>query len=129
MAVNMEAVLKIKMLAYFKEQLVKIFAPKDLASTTKEGLMSKADKAKLDGIDANANRYEHPASHSADMITETTNKKWLTPAQISSWDAAKATADDTKNKFDTHVASIVEVTDAEVKELLDAAGLTEITQQ
>ena len=63
------------------------------------------------------------------MITETTDKKWLTPAQISSWNAAKATADDTKNKFDTHVASIVEVTDAEVKELLDAAGLTEIAQQ
>lgn len=126
MAVNMEAVLKIKMLAYFKEQLVKIFAPKDLVTTTKEGLMSKDDKAKLDGIAANANKYEHPATHSADMITETATKKWLTPTQISSWDAAKATADDTKNRFDAHVASVVEVTDAEVKELLDAAGLTEI---
>lgn len=128
MAVNMEAVLKIKMLAYFKEQLVKIFAPKDLASTTKEGLMSKADKAKLDGIAANANKYEHPSTHSADMITETANKKWLTPTQISTWDAAKATADDTKNKFEAHTASIVEVTDAEVKSMLDNAGLTEITQ-
>ncbi len=126
MAVNMEAVLKIKMLAYFKEQLVKIFAPKDLVTTTKEGLMSKDDKAKLDAIEEGATNYQHPATHSADMITETTNKKWLTPTQISTWDAAKATADDTKNRFDAHVASVVEVTDAEVKELLDAAGLTEI---
>lgn len=126
MAVNMEAVLKIKMLAYFKEQLVKIFAPKDLVTTTKEGLMSKDDKAKLDAIEEGATNYQHPATHSADMITETATKKWLTPTQISSWDAAKATADDTKNRFDAHVASVVEVTDAEVKELLDAAGLTEI---
>lgn len=31
-----------------------------LVSTTNDGLMSKADKAKLDGIEANANKYVHP---------------------------------------------------------------------
>ena len=39
------------------------------ASTTTAGFMSKDDKAKLDGISANANNYSHPSTHSASMIT------------------------------------------------------------
>ena len=33
--------------------------------------MSAADKAKLDGIEANANKYTHPTTHAATMITTT----------------------------------------------------------
>jgi hypothetical protein len=36
--------------------------------------MSAADKAKLNGVEANANNYSHPATHSLDVITETATK-------------------------------------------------------
>lgn len=39
------------------------------ATTSVAGLMSSADKSKLDSIAANANNYVHPASHPASMIT------------------------------------------------------------
>ena len=35
-------------------------------------------KTKLDGIEAGANKYTHPATHSLDIITETTIKKIMT---------------------------------------------------
>ena len=38
-----------------------------------------AEKTKLAGIDEGANNYSHPASHSAVMIDETENRKFLTP--------------------------------------------------
>lgn len=38
------------------------------ATASLHGLMSKADKSKLDGVDANANNYVHP-SHSGDVIS------------------------------------------------------------
>lgn len=53
----------------------------DDATTTTHGLMTAADKTKLNGIAANANNYTHPASHSLDMITETTTKKVMTAAE------------------------------------------------
>lgn len=41
----------------------------DTATQTADGYMSSADKAKLDGIAANANLYVHPETHSVSMIT------------------------------------------------------------
>lgn len=38
-------------------------------------------RQKLDGIEIGANKYVHPASHSLDMITETTTKKVMTSAE------------------------------------------------
>ena len=38
------------------------------ATHDSDGLMSKEDKTKLDTIEENANYYEHPATHPADMI-------------------------------------------------------------
>lgn len=49
-----------------------------LATSTQKGLMSSAYAAKLDGIEANANNYIHPATHSLDMITETSTLKIMT---------------------------------------------------
>ena len=126
MTINNEAIVKVKLLGYFKEQLMRIFAPKDKATTTKEGLMSKEDKIKLDGIQEGATNYQHPSTHSADIITETDDRKWMTPTHISDIATAKSTAEDTKTKFEAHVKDIAEITDAEVKALLDGAGLTEI---
>lgn len=51
------------------------------ATTSAHGLMTAADKTKLNGIATNANNYTHPASHSIDMITETTNKKVMTAVE------------------------------------------------
>lgn len=39
------------------------------------------EKTKLAGIETGANKYVHPAAHSADMITETTTKKVMTDTE------------------------------------------------
>lgn len=39
------------------------------ATQTSDGYMSSGDKAKLDGIETNANLYVHPDTHAASMIT------------------------------------------------------------
>ena len=56
-------------------------------TTSLDGLMSKSDKVKLDGIDEGANKYTHPSSHPATMITEDATHKFVTDSQISVWDA------------------------------------------
>lgn len=93
MAVNMESIVKVGILSYFKEQLTKIFAPKDLVTTTKEGLMSATDKAKLDGIEAGATNYQHPESHPATMITEDGTHRFITDTERTNWNDAKSKAD------------------------------------
>ena len=52
-----------------------------------DGLMAKEDKVKLDAIEAEANKYVHPANHPATMITEDIDHKFVTETQIASWDA------------------------------------------
>lgn len=59
------------------------------ATTTKNGAMSSADKSKLDGIEANANRYVHPNN---------TSTRHVTDAQISLWND-KYTKLEIDNKF------------------------------
>lgn len=111
-AVNMERIVKVSILGYFKEQLKKIFAPKDLVTTTKEGLMSKDDKAKLNGISANANNYTHPSTHPATMITEDATHRFVTDTDKTNWNGAKA-------KADTHDAKLQNMTLAKVNEYCD----------
>jgi hypothetical protein len=41
----------------------------DTATAEASGFMSNGDKSKLDGIEAGANNYSHPATHPASMIT------------------------------------------------------------
>ena len=45
------------------------------------GLMSAADKAKLDGVAEGANNYTHPEHHPATVITEDDNHQFVTKAQ------------------------------------------------
>lgn len=47
-----------------------------VATVSQDGLMSKTDKTKLDGIEANANNYVHPNDSSTRHVTD---------AQISQW--------------------------------------------
>lgn len=44
-----------------------------------------AEKTKLAGIAENANNYSHPSSHSADMITTTTSKQFVSSTEKTSW--------------------------------------------
>lgn len=55
------------------------------ASTSQNGLMSKEDKSKLDGIQAQANNYEHPAKHPASVITQDANNRFVTDAEKTAW--------------------------------------------
>lgn len=69
-------------------------APKDVATTSKEGLMSKADKSKLDGIASGANNYSHPTTHPASMIAEDSTHRFLTDVErelIQAWETFKTT--------------------------------------
>lgn len=49
------------------------------------GLMSSADKKKLDGVAAGANAYSHPANHPASMITQDSARRMVSDAQINAW--------------------------------------------
>lgn len=51
------------------------------ATTATNGLMSAADKAKLDGVAKGANNYTHPEHHPATVITEDDNHQFVTKAQ------------------------------------------------
>ena len=50
------------------------------AIPTLDGLMSAADKVKLNSVAANANNYTHPGTHSADMIVDGTTNHTFTAA-------------------------------------------------
>lgn len=68
-------------------------APKDVATTSKDGLMSTTDKNKLDGIESRANNYTHPSKHPASIITEDATHRFLSDAErklIQAWETFKA---------------------------------------
>ena len=77
------------------------------ATSSKAGLMSNEDKAKLDGIEANANNYTHPESHPASMIIESTDKKFVSDAEKADWNA-RETTDGAQSKADTAAANALQ---------------------
>ena len=50
--------------------------------------MISTDKAKLDGIEANANKYVHPykSCSPASIITQDSSNRFVTDTQISTWE-------------------------------------------
>lgn len=60
-------------------------ADKTPATPAADGLMTAADKSKLDGIAASANNYQHPASHPASMIAEDETHRFATDAEKAKW--------------------------------------------
>lgn len=62
------------------------------ATSSASGLMSAADKAKLDGVAAGANNYTHPSSHPATMITQDSSNRFVTDTEKVSWNAKASTA-------------------------------------
>lgn len=57
------------------------------ATQSAAGLMSAADKKKLDGVAASANNYSHPASHPASMISQDATHRFATDTEKSSWNS------------------------------------------
>ena len=62
------------------------------ATGSSSGLMSAADKQKLDGIAAGANNYVHPSSHPATMISEDTSHRFVSDTEKSTWNSKASTA-------------------------------------
>jgi hypothetical protein len=54
---------------------------KDLSSND----YTTTEKNKLSGIESGANKYTHPNTHSADMITETSTKRFVSDSEKSAW--------------------------------------------
>lgn len=67
-------------------------ATTSVATTSSNGLMLSADKAKLDGIEDGANNYIHPSSHPATMITEDSTHRFVTDTEKSTWNAKASTS-------------------------------------
>ena len=64
----------------------------NMASTTAPGLMSAADKQKLDGVATGANNYVHPSSHPATMIQEDASHRFVTDTEKATWNNKASTA-------------------------------------
>jgi hypothetical protein len=64
------------------------------------GLMSAADKSKLDGIAAGANAYTHPSNHPASIISQDASNRFVTDVEKTTWNAKE-------NAFDEFVASAI----------------------
>ena len=90
--------------SYTKDEIVKIVSEATPSATdSKAGLMSAADKAKLDGIAANANNYTLPATLPASMITTTADKQFISNTEKTSY-ADKYTKAEVDQKL-TDIAS------------------------
>ena len=60
------------------------------ATTSAAGFMSAADKTKLDGVEAGANNYTHPASHPASIIAQDASNRFVTDAEKTEWNSKEA---------------------------------------
>lgn len=56
------------------------------------GLMSAADKKKLDGVAAGANNYQHPATHPASVIVQDSTHRFVSDAEKTTWNGKASTA-------------------------------------
>lgn len=63
------------------------------ATSEADGLMTAADKAKLDGIEANANNYIHPETHKPSIIEQDASNRFVTDADIINWNNKKDSSD------------------------------------
>ena len=77
-------------------------------TTSNSGLMSAADKSKLDGIAAGANKYTHPDNANTRHVTDTQIKTWTEKeTTVGAQAKADAALSSAKTYTDTKVAAIV----------------------
>ncbi len=77
------------------EHLTGGYDPIPKVTNLQDGLMAKEDKSKLDGVEPGANKYTHPASHPATIITESTSKRFVSDTEKASWNTVTNKADKT----------------------------------
>ena len=66
-------------------------AERTAATATADGLMSAADKKKLDGVAAGANNYQHPATHPASVIVHDSTHRFVTDTEKTTWNGKAST--------------------------------------
>ncbi|SDX65455.1 glycosyl hydrolase family 28-related protein [Paenibacillus sp. CF384] len=76
------------------------------ATPNVKGLLSAADKSKLDGVATGANNYTHPATHPATMITEDTDHRFVTDTEKAAWNTVKG--DMMRSVYDTDNDGVVD---------------------
>jgi methylphosphotriester-DNA--protein-cysteine methyltransferase len=81
--------------------------------------MTAEERIKLEGIEPGANKYIHPETHPASMITETSSKRFVSDAEKANWNA-KETPSGAQAKADTALNSAKAYTDQEVAEVSQA---------
>ena len=74
------------------------------ATQTSDGLLSQQDKLKLDGIAANANKYEHPLTHPIEMIEYLPERLTAISNQITSTGISINTINE--NKLDKNLVGV-----------------------
>ena len=62
-----------------------------VATQSANGLMSAADKKKLDGVAAGANNYQHPATHPASVIVQDSTHRFVTDTEKTTWNGKAST--------------------------------------
>ena len=91
-----------------------------VVTSTANGLMSYDMFNKLSGIEAGANKYIHPTSHPASMITQDANYRFVSDTEKSKWDA-KETTTGAQAKADAALASAKSYADTKVAGLVNSA--------
>ncbi|WP_198957482.1 pyocin knob domain-containing protein [Paenibacillus selenitireducens] len=71
------------------------------ASATSDGRISKEDWSKLNGIEAGANKYVHPANHPPSIIVQDASNRFVSDAEKTAWNS-KETPTGAQAKVDAH---------------------------
>lgn len=90
-----------------------------VATTLAAGFMAAADKVKLNGVQAGATAYVHPASHVPGIITQDANNRFASDVEKGNWNAAKNHADSPHAPSDAQKNS--DITKGEIEAKLTGA--------
>lgn len=71
------------------------------ATTESHGLMCPEDKVKLSTIEEGANKYVHPSSHAASIITQDATHRFVSDTEKSTWNAKANQSDLTSHTGNT----------------------------
>jgi hypothetical protein len=100
----------------------------DNASATGNGFFSSNDFNKLAGIAVSANNYVHPATHSLDMITETTAKKIMTDTERTKLANIQESANNYVHPVSHSLSMITETTSLKIMTDTERTKLSGIAQ-
>ena len=96
----------------------------DVATLTEDGLMSSADKVKMDGIEAEANKYVHP-NHSGDVVSTGDGATVIGDNKVSNAKLADVATQTVKGRVSAGAGDPEDLTMAQLAEmLLDATTTT-----